>query len=316
MNAFLSLVNVRIGTMSYDHLTERDDQETHMAEVARRSPTLRRRRLSAELRRIRTSAGMTSVEVTKRLGWASGKLTRMERGEWVRPNPRDIQDLLDVYEIVDVHHREELTRWAREGRERGWWHPYRDMLSESYTTFVGLEAEASTERAFELAVIPGLLQTADYARALFRHGPVEISAEEINDRVEVRLARQQVLTGPDPLRLSVVIDEAALHRPAGSEETMRRQMAHLLETAELPRITLQVIPFRKGRHPGSTGPFTILEFPEQQDPEAVYLENLAGELFVEEPADVDRFRSAFERLAAIADSPEDTIHMIAGLARV
>jgi Domain of unknown function (DUF5753) len=131
--------------------------------------------------------------------------------------------------------------------------------------------------------------------------------------VEVRLARQQVLTGPDPLRLSVVVDEAALRRPAGSEETMRRQMTHLLETAELPRVTLQVIPFRRGRHPGSTGPFTILEFPEQQDPEAVYLENLAGELFVEEPADVDRFRSAFERLAAIADSPEDTIHMIAGL---
>ncbi|WP_067475452.1 helix-turn-helix domain-containing protein [Actinomadura hibisca] len=282
---------------------------------SRRSPTLRRRRLSAELRRLRQDCGLTALDVTQRLSWAAGKLTRMERGEWVRPNPRDVQDLLDVYEVTDEHQREQLMAWAREGRERGWWHPYRDMLSESYTTFVGLEAEASTERTFELAVIPGLLQTADYARALLRSGPAEISSEQIEQRVDIRLARQSILTSGDPLRLLAVVDEAALRRPAGDETVMRAQLEHLLEAAELPRVTLLVIPFRKGRHPGTTGPFTILEFPERLDPDAVYVENVAGELFIEEPSDVDRFRIAFERLTAVAESPEDTIKMIAGLLR-
>ncbi|MBC6471061.1 helix-turn-helix domain-containing protein [Actinomadura alba] len=281
----------------------------------RRSPTLRRRRLSAELRRLRRDCGLTALDVTDRLNWAAGKLTRMERGEWVRPNPRDVQDLLDVYGVTDQHQREQLMAWAREGRERGWWHPYRDMLSESYTTFIGLEAETATERTFELAVIPGILQTADYARALMSRGPAEISAAEIDHRVEIRMARQQILTGEDPLRLWAVIDEAALQRPAGGDVVMRAQMQHLIKVAELPKVTLQVIPFSSGTHPGTKGPFTILEFRERQDPDAVYVENVAGELFIEEPEEVDSFRIAFERLTAVAKSPEDTIATIAGLAR-
>lgn len=277
----------------------------------RRSPTLRRRRLSAELRRLRQACGLTALEVTERLGWASGKLTRMERGEWVRPNPRDVQDLLDVYGITDARQREQLMTWAREGRERGWWHPYREMLSESYTTFLGLEQEASTERTFELAVIPGNLQTAEYAEALMRRGPAELSAKEIKDRVEIRMKRQEILTGDDPVRLWAVIDEAALVRSAGGDDVMRGQLRHLIEVAELPKVTLQVIPFSKGTHSGTKGPFTILEFPEREDPDAVYVENIAGELFIEEAEEVDRFRIAFERLTAVAEGPEDTIALFA-----
>lgn len=279
----------------------------------RRSPTLRRRRLSAELRRLRQGCSLTALDVTERLSWAAGKLTRMERGEWVRPNPRDVQDLLDVYGVTDERQREQLMTWAREGRERGWWHPYRDMLSESYTTFIGLEAEASTERTFELAVIPGILQTADYTRALMLRGPAEISAKEIDHRVEIRMARQEILTGDDPVRLWAVIDEAALRRSAGGEAVMRAQMEHLVEVANLPKVTIQVIPFSRGTHPGTKGPFTILEFPDREDPDAVYIENVAGELFVEEPVDVDRFRIAFERLTAVAESPEDTIRLVTEL---
>jgi hypothetical protein len=204
-----------------------------------------------------------------------------------------------------------LVTLAKEGRERGWWHAYKDMLSDSYTTFVGLEAEASTERTFELAVVPGLLQTPDYARALLRSGPDEISSQQIDQRVEVRLTRQEILTGSAPLRLVAVIDEAALRRPAGNEAVMRAQLQHLLEMTDHPKITTLLIPFKKGRHPGTTGPFTILEFPERLDPDAVYMENVAGELYVEEPVDVDRFHMAFERLMALADSPEDTIKAIA-----
>ena len=295
--------------MPYDHFTASDDTETPMASP-RRSPTLRRRRLSAELRRLRQGCDLTAIQVTERLSWASGKLTRMERGEWVRPNPRDVQDLLDVYEVTDQREREQLITWAKEGRERGWWHPYRDMLSQSYTTFIGLEVEAATERVFELAVIPGLLQTADYARELIRRGPAELSAKEIDDRVEVRMARQEILTGDDPVRLWAVIDEAALLRPI-DEPAMRAQLNHLVEVAELPKVTLQVIPLRKGPHAGTIGPFTVLEFPEHADPDAAYVETAAGELFVEEPEEVDRFRIAFERLTAVAECPEDTIAMIA-----
>lgn len=276
----------------------------------RRSPTLRRRRLSAELRRLRQARGLNALDVTNKLVWASGKLTRMERGEWVRPNPRDIQDLLDVYEVSDERQREQLMTWAREGRERGWWHPYREMLSQTYTTFIGLEVEALTERVFELAVIPGLLQTADYARDLVRRGPAELSAKEVDDRVEVRMSRQEILADPDPVRLWAIIDEAALLRPV-AEPAMRAQLRHLIELAEMPKVTIQVIPLHKGPHPGTTGPFTVLEFPEREDPDAAYVETAAGELFVEEPEEVDRFRIAFERLTAVAESPEDTIAMIA-----
>lgn len=296
--------------MPYDRLTPGDDLETPMASP-RHSPTLRRRRLSAELLRLRQAREVTAIDVTNRLSWASGKLTRMERGEWVRPNPRDVQDLLDVYEVTDERQREQLMAWAKEGRERGWWHPYREMLSEIYTTMIGLEVEASTERIFELAVIPGLFQTPDYARALMHRGPAELSAKEIDDRVDVRVKRQEVLTGDDPIRVWAVLDEAALVRPAGSDAVMQAQMRQLLEMAELPKVTLQVIPFCKGTHPGTKGPFTILEFPERADPDAVYVENVAGELFIEEPEEVDRFRIAFERLTAVADSPEDTMAMIA-----
>lgn len=281
-----------------------------MADTPRRSPTLRRRRLSAELRRLRAAAGMTAIDVTNGLGWASGKLTRMERGEWVRPNPRDVEDLLGVYGVTDADHRAQLVLWAREGRERGWWHPYREMLSESYTTFLGLEQEVSTERVFELAVIPGILQTDDYARALMARGPAELSEQEIENRVTIRMRRQELLTGENPVRLWVVMDEAALRRSAGGEEVMQGQLAHLIEMSRLPKVTIQVIPFSAGTHSGTQGPFTILEFPKREDPDSVYVETVAGELFVEEPEEVDRFKIAFDRLVATAGSPDDTTTMI------
>ncbi|MEV5752615.1 helix-turn-helix transcriptional regulator [Actinoallomurus sp. NPDC052308] len=279
---------------------------------SRKSPTLRRRRLSAELRRLRAAAGLSSTDASKRLEWSAGKLTRIERGEWLRPNPRDIQDLLDIYGITDVRQREELTQLAREGRQRGWWHPYRDMLSDAYSTYIGLEAEAKALLTFQPLMIPGLLQTADYARAVVAGGPAEINLEEVDRRVEVRIARQNALRGPDPLRLWAIIDEAALHRPVGGPEVMRDQLKHLQDIATLPKVTLQVIPFRTGVHPGvAGGSFAILEFPGSEDPDAVHVDTAAGELFIEEPDQVDRYRVAFQHLTAVALSPDDTLAMIA-----
>jgi transcriptional regulator with XRE-family HTH domain len=279
------------------------------------SPTLRRRRLSAELLQLREASGLTASDAAKRLEWHPSKLTRMERNEWQRPLPRDVEDLLNLYEVTDRAHRDRLITLAREGRQRGWWHPYEAGLSKQYSTYIGLEAEAAAVVNFEALQMPGLLQTPEYAREVIRGGQAEITDKEIDRRVEVRVARQDVLNRDDPLRFSAVLDEAVLHRRVGSAEVMRAQLRHLLEVAQLPRVTLQVIPYDAGPHPGALGPFAILKFADPADPEAVYVENLAGELFVEEPSEVERFQIAFQRLVAVALSPSDTIATIAEQAK-
>jgi transcriptional regulator with XRE-family HTH domain len=279
--------------------------------TTRQSPTVRRRQLSAELRKLRAQSNLTQTEVTERLEWSQGKLARMERNEWLRPDLHDIRLLLDIYGVTDEAYRDELLSWAREGRQRGWWHPHKKLLGEQYTGYIGLEAEAATVLTFETLMMPGLLQTPDYARAIIQGWQAEIDAEAVHRRVEVRTRRQEILTRePDPLRLWAVMDEAVLHRRVGNAEIMQAQMHHLLQVAELPRVTLQVIPFEAGAHPGAAGPFSILQFPDLA-PEAVYVENLAGELYVERLEQVEEFRRGFRQLTAVALSPEATIKMIA-----
>jgi transcriptional regulator with XRE-family HTH domain len=280
----------------------------------RRSPTLRRRRLSAELRKLREETKLTASSVEERFGWSPGKVSRMERGEWVLPNLRDVQDLLDLYDVTDTQRRETLMTLAREGRQRGWWHAYRKMMSDRYSTYVGLEAEAVSVNTFQLAIIPGLVQTPDYARALIRSGARRFSEEEVEKRLEIRIARQRILTAEDPLRLFMVLDEAALRRPIGGADVMKEQMRHLLQAADLPNVELQVIPMAAGEHAGVTGSFSILEFPDPEDHDAVYVETLAGELFMEEPEEVRPYSIAFQHLNAVALSPRDTIAMLAQIA--
>lgn len=282
------------------------------------SPTVRRRSLSGELFRLRKAKGLTAEQVDSANEWAKGRTARMERNEWLRPDPRDVGDMLTLYEVTDTRRRDELLTWARQGREKGWWHPYREMLSEAYTTFIGLEYGASTLRTFELAVIPGLLQTPDYARAHMQRWPGELDLGEIDQRVQIRMERQQILHGDDPTRLRAVIDEAALRRIAGSPEIMKAQMRHLVEMSELPRVEIQVIPFEAGTHAGTQGPFTVLEFGDGDDVvdlPAIYTENIAGELFIEQPEEVNRFRRAFDGLIASALSPADTIEMVSQIAK-
>jgi len=278
----------------------------------RRSPTLRRRRLTALLNQARKDAGLSTVDIDARLGWNKGKTARAMRGEWVRPNPRDIRDMLDLLGVTDERRREEMFSLARQGRERGWWHPYREMLSERYTTYIGLEAEAGGVLTFEALRVPGLLQTIDYARALMKDGPAELGDEEIEKRIEVRTERQKPLTASEqPLRLWAIMDESVITHAVGGAAVMRDQLNHLLKMAELPKVTLQIIPLAVGAHPGMNGPFTILEFPEPLDPDAVYTENIGGELLQEEPADVARFKTAFQRLQGSALAPKDTLALIA-----
>jgi hypothetical protein len=284
---------------------------------ARKSPTLRRRRLSAELRRLLAESGLTAVQVDRRFGWTAGKFAKMARGQWVRPNLRDIEDLLNLFEVADEHQRDELLRWAREGRERGWWHPYREMISESYTTYIGLEREAASVLDWELGVMPGLLQTREYARSLLRVGVNELTPEAIEQRVEIRLERQKLLTeGDDSLRVVAVMDEGVLHRRIGGRDILRAQLEYVLKISELPRVTVQILPFdaREVTSSGTQGSFSILEFPEPLDPDAVYVENVAGELLLEDPLDVAEFKIAFQKLGSAALSPPDSLALIANRA--
>ncbi|MFC5182890.1 helix-turn-helix domain-containing protein [Actinomadura harenae] len=283
--------------------------------TTRQSPTLRRRRLSALLKTYRGDA-FTTVEVDRRLGWTVGKVAKMERGVWSRPNLRDMEDLLNLYAVDDQRQRQEVLTLARQGRERGWWHPYREMISESYTTYIGLEAEAASVLQFEALMVPGLLQTQEYAYALLRRGPSELDDESVKNRVEIRMERQKALKASDPLRLWAIVDEAVLWRPVGDATVMAAQLRHMIRLSELPKVTIQVAPFAAGAHAGMGGPFTMLEFPEPQDPDAVYTETITGELLEEDDVDVAKVKVAFQRLTGDALSAQASLDLIDARARV
>ncbi|MGI5233765.1 helix-turn-helix domain-containing protein [Actinoallomurus sp. CA-142502] len=279
------------------------------------SPTLRRRRLTSRLRDLRAASGMSAAEVASRLGWDKNKPLYLESGQAKRPDPHDMERLAELYGVSDEQ-RQELVELAKAARQKGWWHPYSTMLSRTFTTLIGLEAEADEVCGFEPSAVPGLLQTEAYAGALIAAGgPSNMPAEDVAARVEVRRERQRILHRPDaPARLSVIVDEAAVHRIVGGPEVMRAQMEHLIELMELPNITIGVLPFRAGAHPGVAGSFMILQFADAADAPAVYVETIAGELFIEDETDVAVYSNAFETLRGKALNRLDTIAVITAAA--
>ncbi|MFE0593808.1 helix-turn-helix domain-containing protein [Micromonospora echinospora] len=275
----------------------------------RRSPTIRRRRLGAELRRLREGAGITIEAVADRLECSASKVSRIETGH-TSVTPRDVRDMLAIYGVSEAE-SEELVQIAREARQRGWWHPYSSVLSGAY---VGLEDAAGSMRAYEQQVVPGLLQTADYAKAMIELARPDMPADEVDQRVRVRSNRQSLLTQDVPIDLWVVLDEAVVSRPVGSDEVMRAQMARLVELAELPNVTIQVLPFHVGAHAAMDGSFTILDFPEPGDPDVVYAENATGGLFLEKSDELQRYNYIFDQIRTQAMRPEASIAHIAELA--
>ncbi|MFC0042176.1 helix-turn-helix domain-containing protein [Actinomadura rayongensis] len=265
------------------------------------APTVRLRRLTAELRRHRQAAGLTREDVVERTGINAATLYRIESAR-VRPQPRTLAALLEAY-AVDEPVRAELTTLLKAAGQRSWLHTLASELPERYASYIEFESEAQELLTYQSLHIPGLLQTADYARAVTRGSLPDAGAEDVERRVEARLKRQAALTGAKPLRLWAIVDEAALRRSVGGSTVMAAQLAHLRETAESPSVTLQVIPFDAGAHPGLVGSFTLMRFPEAVGPEVVYIESQAGDLFLEEPEDVDRYRVSFEHLRAVALSP-------------
>lgn len=264
------------------------------------SPTIRRKRLSNSLRELRRAVGMTADQVATRLGWDASKISRMESNEWKLPKVKDIEALMNVYDVTDTAQRDALIDLAKQARQRGWWDQYKDVLGSALP---GLEAEARRIWQYQPIVIPGLLQTRDYMRALFRAGLCNDA--ETERRIAARLARQQILDQEHPPQLWAILDEAGLRKMVGGREVMRDQVHHLLHMSERPTISLQVLPDEVGAHASMGGPIVILDY--ASDPSIIYLENMGtGDLFLEHPEEVLRYTVRYDHVMASARSVEDS----------
>ncbi|MFJ9559906.1 helix-turn-helix domain-containing protein [Streptomyces fuscichromogenes] len=276
------------------------------------NPTVRRRRLGQELRRLRELKGMTAEEVAERLLVSQSKISRLENGRR-SISQRDVRDLCGVYEVEDQRVVESLMEMARDSRQQGWWHAFGDI---PYSVYIGLETDAESLRVYEPQLVTGLLQTRAYAEALVQGALPETSAADIEKRVQVRMRRQERITAEhNPLRLWVVLDEAALRRLVGSRLVMREQLEYLLEMSQQPHITVQVLPFECGAHPGLNGQYAILEFADAADSSVVYLEGVTSDLYLEKAHDVQKYAVMYEHLRAQSLNVEQSRQFIADAAK-
>jgi transcriptional regulator with XRE-family HTH domain len=271
-----------------------------------RSPTVRRRELGALLRALRNEKGLTVEQAAQSLLCSASKVSRMETGHGIA-TARDIRDLCDLYGVTDEAERDRLTSLARQGKQTGWWQGY-DL--DYFATYVGLEAEAVGIKSYQSAIVPGLLQTPEYARAMHRAGVPKIDPERIDQLIEVRLIRQRLLVQNVPLRLETVLDEAVLHRMVGDSAVMSGQLDRLIEMSSRPNVTVQIIPYSVGAHPAMDSTFNILEFTGSV-PSVVYVEGLVGWIYLERPQDIDRYQQVFEHLRTVASSPQESIELVA-----
>lgn len=276
--------------------------------VKRSTPTVRLRRLAAELRRLRTSRDLSREVVEEKTGINVATLYRIETAR-TRPQKRTLVALLRLYG-ADGEQREHLLDLSKEAVKQGWLRPYHSDLPEEYTAYISFENEAQCLRNYESLFLPGLLQTEGYADAVIRGVLPSATDDEVESRVRARTERQGVLTKEAPLKLWAVADEAALHRVVGGVEVMADQLDTLAKSAKAANITFQVIPFRAGAHPGMPGQFILMEFADPMDTDLVYIDSMAGDLFLESDADVGRYRSIFDNLVAVALSPNESLALV------
>jgi transcriptional regulator with XRE-family HTH domain len=277
-------------------------------------PTVRRRRLGTELRKLRESNGYKLEEVAARLGVAPSTLSRIETGK-APTKSAYLSQILDMYGVTDPQQRQVLVDMAREGHRKGWWAAYDDVLPSGFDIYVGLEAETAAVRGYEVSVVPGLLQTQGYARAVLREIFPRHTTEQIERLVDLRIERQRRFDDDPPIELWAVLDEAVIRRPVGGNAVMRDQLEHLLAAAARPGVTVQVLPFGCGAHAGHGGPFSILEFPNRSDSEVAYVESVVGIIYLEKDKDVRARAEAFDRLRAAALAPGASADLIAQVAR-
>lgn len=274
----------------------------------RSSPTARRRRLAAALRQIREARGLPGVEVAKKVGWSESKISRIETGR-IGVGQADLERLLDFYEIVGEE-RETLLTLRRQATHRGWWHSYADALPKRFEDYVGLEDGANSFFNYENQLVPGLMQTEEYAAAVIRAARPTVSDDEMERQLAARATRQSLLTRADPLQVWAVLDEAVLRRTVGGPATMRAQLQRLTEVAALPRVTLQILPFDVGAHASMGTSFIMLRFPEPGDSGIVYIDDLTSSQYLETPADIEGYTLVFDHLRASALSPEHSVGFI------
>jgi transcriptional regulator with XRE-family HTH domain len=281
--------------------------------ATRRSPTARHRRLIVELKRLREERGLNRDQVADRIGTSETSIFRYEKGD-TRPQPAVVAAMLDVYGATGAE-RDELLEMARDARKRGWWHRHRQTLKPGFDSYIGLEAAASIVRTYEAQMVPGLLQAEGYARALIEATSLNVMPAEIDERLGVRLSRQDLLTrSTDRVNLVAILDEAVLRRQVGGPETMFQQIHHLLGMATLPNVMIHVLPFAVGAHSAMDGPFCLLSFPDPEDPDLVYLEQANSSLVPEEPEEVRRYTLMFGTLLGKALSAEESVGFMTKIA--
>jgi len=279
-----------------------------------RSPTAVRRELGQRLRGLRTEKDMTVAEAAQRVGFSQSKLTKIELAQAVATR-NDVLKMLDVYEENDTEQQAMLLAMVRAGASKEWWESRR-ALPPKFGSYLGLESVAATLQAYETTLVLGLLQTADYARALLRAGHPELLPHEIDRLVELRMRRQEILTrtDPPPLTLWSVMDEAVLRRQIGGRETMHAQLQQLITASERPNVTLLVMPDELGAHPGLDGPLSILQFETGTRP-VVYVEGQAGNLYMEKDDDLRRCQQTMNHILAAAPGPDQSLALIRQIAK-
>ena len=280
-----------------------------MNETRPGGPTVLRMILGRQLQALREKAGMSYDEAAEVIYTSSATVRRMERAEGAL-KPLNVKSLLMAYGITDVREVDAFLALARDASKPGWWHSYDDVLPSWFRTLIGLEEAASLIRGFDPHSVPGLLQTPGYARANVQTGFPDAAEEEVTRRVDLRLARQHILTRPDPPRLWLVIDETVLTRPVATTgpEVMREQVDKLIEAAARPNITLQVLPLAAGLHPAAYGPFRIFrfDFDGHEQPDIVYGESMTSAFYIDKPDETALYAQALDRISAQAAPARDT----------
>ena len=273
--------------------------------MVERSPTLRRRELANRLRELRKQSGLTVDEVARQLLCSSPKISRIETGTR-SPTLRDVRDLCVLYKVSEAEQARLMTI-ARESKQHGWWNKFDDLAIEP---LIGLEIEAKQISSYESCIVPWAFQTEQYARAVIRGIAPRMDDRVLEERVTARMTRQELLRTADPPYLWSLIDESALRRAVGGGSVMREQLSKILEVAATPNVTMQIVPFDAGAHPGMDNTFTLLEFDSSVQPPVAYVENLAGTLYLERRPDIIRYREALEHLRACALSPANSVNCV------
>ncbi len=275
--------------------------------------TVLRMLLGGQLRRMREAVGITPEHAGYEIRASRSKISRLENGR-VKLKSRDVTDLLTLYGVTDEDTRTKFLELVRQSNAADWWRKYSDILPDWFETYVGLEAAAATIRSFEVQFVHGLFQTEDYARAVTRLRKAAPD-DEVERRVALRLKRQELLGRPNPPNIWSVMDEAVLRRAVGGAAVMRAQFQHLIEVADLPHVTLQVVPFSRGVHAGESGSFTVLRFEERGLPDVVYIEQLTGATYLDQRSDVEHYLAVVDELSSVALTPAGTTRFIEQVAR-